>query len=367
MPVCPLTLKPPSPVARPPSPIVVSPNPVISSAPIHEPQNAPSIQPLADPLGHALRDQTVSSSLISVLSPRSCVPNVPPEETGRKPLPPMEDVVSGVSPEFVVVGAATHKQSEGPGSERAAESAPDHMVQWEHRKLLPPDLRPSTRFRYVNQESAKSRNIRRLAWITKEIEKVEGYTGEKVGGFRYDGDDVIIQLNRRLYYARQRHVQAAHTPARPSQLEHRQAHISDTHSPHLTSRRTRITVPSANGPKRFPSKSPPVSHFQGSINIAGDTTSTSATTAATHTSIPDSSSQLGKQSPSPTSATTSIKAVFGQKTTLVESATNHDSNVSQARGLGFLERQVVSCDVIAKCLPEILCIEMNLPQVSAVI
>jgi hypothetical protein len=355
----PLTLRPPSPVI-PGEPITQDP----------EPQEFPSEKPLLDPLGHALRDQTVSAYLSSTVTPKSSVhthaakdtghevsahlsstatpkPSVPghaPKETEDEALPPTQGIPTGVMSDFVVVGAATHKASEGPGSEGVAEFTPDRTVPREHRKLLPIDLRPSTKFR-SNKEGAKSRSVRRLAWITKEIEKVEGYTGEKVGGFRYDGDDVIIQLRNAARYKRKQEMFLSSKPPQ----DRRKPGLSHTPSPR--SNTTLIAGPSRNAFGNTHPKGPTLSLSEDSANISRGTTAGGAIAASADVPDPDSSWQSTKNTPSSDKAAAPVLDVLAQKATLTDSAAINDCSFVQARGLGFLERRVYVCDVvITRCL-----------------
>ncbi|KAF8521009.1 hypothetical protein JB92DRAFT_2892419 [Gautieria morchelliformis] len=325
VPVCPLTLKPI--------------NSVPPSAQALQPQHVPGKQAYADPLGHALRDQTISARVSNVLKPNAPVHTQThvPKEKGREYAPPMPDDDPGVTSNFVVVGAATRKEPEGPSSERAAESAPDE-VQWEHRKLLPPDLRPSTQFRRGSREAAKDRKSRRLAWITKEIEKVEGYTGEKVGSFKYDGDHVIIYLSKAVYYARRRDEQARDLPERPAQLDHGQAHDSHASSTVSRSEPTLIPSHSAKASQKSRVKNPVPLHPQISVKLGSSTASANASTTAANAQLPHSSSHMAPNALSSNEPTSSAAASRNRTSTVVESAVGNSEVAIQARGLGFLER-----------------------------
>jgi hypothetical protein len=331
VPVCPLTLKPL--------------NSVPPSAQAPQQQHVPDKHVHVDPLGHALRDQTISARESNVLKPNAPVHTQShvPKEKGHEYAPPMPDDDPGITSNFVVVGAATRKEPEGPTSERAAESGPDDKVQWEHRKLLPPDLRPSVEFRFGGREAAKDRKLRRLTWITKEIEKVEGYTGEKVGGFKYDGDDVIISLNKAMYYARRRNEQAKHLPARPAQLDHGRAR--DSHVSSTVSRSEPTPNPSHSSKASQESRVKNPVSLQSQVSVksgSSTTTTTNASTTAANAPLPHSSSHIAPNALSPNEATPSAAAFRNQTSTVVESAVRSSEVAIQTRGLGFLERQVLA-------------------------
>ncbi|KAF8591300.1 hypothetical protein K439DRAFT_1627025 [Ramaria rubella] len=203
VPVCSRTLKPPSAPPKPSSPstripsLSLPPDSGCDGGNTSEPSQTTQCASM-DPLGHALRDQAVFSRLPDPATSTPKIPvrshtSAPPNPRAHSPTGP-ENMASGPS-DFVVVGAALAKDHPVPRSLEVHEAVPEETVQREHRKLLPQDLRPSYQFQHGNlKESAKDRKLRRLNWIHNEIEKVEGYTGEKVAGFQYDGDDIIIHV-----------------------------------------------------------------------------------------------------------------------------------------------------------------------------
>lgn len=213
VPVCPLMLKPPSVDVK------------LKGERSHPFTSETSARSTIDPLGHALRGQTASAHSAVTIEPRvnfeansrlTCANDaVSPSELKDDSGPPSH---------FVIVGAALLKKNPRSPDTQPNSTPIDDMVQMEHRKLLPPDLRRSaTRFYRGGQGRLRDLKARRKAWIETEIEKVEGYTGERVAGFQYDGDDVIIKLKSRQ-------------PARPSRVQphpikHGQPCTSDAHAP----------------------------------------------------------------------------------------------------------------------------------------
>ena len=331
MPVCPLTFRPLS--------------HGFSGAQIHQPQRAPSKQPHVDLLGHALHDQLVSSRLSSTSVLKSSVHTQAdtPRKNGHKSLPLIPDDDARMVSDFTIVGAATRKGPESSGVERAAEAASDDTIQWDHRKLLPPDLRPSTQYRYASRECSRDRKARRIVWIAKEIEKVEGYTGEKVGGFRYDGDDIIIQLSKAVYYARRRKEHANEKPASLPQMAHR--HPRTSHAPPTAPKATRTISPPPIASRETYTGDPILSRSRTSVSLGSGTTACGTSTDAADFPAPALNSQVTKNVSLPSEGSASA-SVLDRTSTLVVS-TNRDSEaVTQTRGLGFLERQVHGSGVV---------------------
>lgn len=177
VPIDPVTLKPPNPTQDNNQ---VSTNSISTSG--------------SDLLGHALRDQDVILRQSSTYTEPAIQPGAPDvtrlmnvDRCTTLVEPPSEE-----NAEFVTVGAAIkstpcHDDHPGPSSSPLKE----------YRRLIPLDLRIyqqfGHKFKYRLQEPADRRR-RRMEWIQKEIEKIEGYTGEKVVGYRYDRNDVIINL-----------------------------------------------------------------------------------------------------------------------------------------------------------------------------
>ena len=342
MPVCPLTLRPPS--------------QVITNAQINQPQRASTKEPPVDLLGHALHDQLLSSGLSSTSGFKSFAHTQvdTPKPNGHESLPQLPDSEARVTSDFTVVGAATLKKREDTASEPAAASS-DKTIQWEHRKLLPSDLRPGAQYRHINKETARDRKARRLVWITKEIEKVEGYTGEKVGGFRYDGDDIIICLSKTVYYARRRLVQARKVPPNTQPLGSSQFRTSNAPSPPRSLKLTRTTQPS--GTQENPPEDP---HSRAPINIRSGTFAGGTSTIAADVPIPPSDSMVVKHA-SPPSEPSGPTHVLDQAPTLNESTIRDSESITQARGLGFLERQVHGCgSIITEHLLDLIKITRNL-------
>lgn len=323
MPVCPVTLRPPNPVT--PSDT--------GTQDIKPQQKNPDPKPRVDPLGHALRDQRTSAYLSSTATPQPSVQTT--KDNGNEVLPPIQGIHTGTLSDFVVVGAATRKPSEGPGSEAVPEHTPDHTVQREHRKLLPLELRPSTRWP-SDKKSAKNRKLRRLAWITKEVEKVEAYTGEKVAGFRYDGDDVIIQLISRSSRAYRKRKQASHLASQPSQLDRAQPGISHTPSPRPNAKL--VVGPSWNDSGECHARDPIRPLSQDSVNTAPGMIGGEAITIAGGVTVADPSSHSIKTAATSNEATISTLGSPKQSTILNDGVIKDCRSAFQGRGLGFLER-----------------------------
>ncbi|GJJ14962.1 hypothetical protein Clacol_009232 [Clathrus columnatus] len=144
-----------------------------------------------DLLGHALRDQTVRQSLAAiepVVPP--AIPNVTRLMNVDRSVTPLE-ISSDEHSEYPVVGVAV-KNTTSRDDPAGGKSSPQ-----EYRRLIPLDLR-------IYQQSENKpgyrlhepvdRRRRRIEWIQKEIEKIEGYTGEKVIGYKYDRNVVVITL-----------------------------------------------------------------------------------------------------------------------------------------------------------------------------
>ncbi|KAF8524272.1 hypothetical protein BU17DRAFT_84871 [Hysterangium stoloniferum] len=231
VPVDPYTLKPSLPSSTTPA-----------SAPVELPPPPPpkDLPPPAviDPLGHALRDQAVTVRQ-PLQHPAQSPEKSPPLSKLKQPVfissqspanPPTK------SPNFVVVGAASLKEQARSGDDHSGTNQ-DAFVKLEHRRLLPAALRPSSHFHYENRARANERKDRRKEWIRKEIEKIEGYTGEKVRGFRYDGDDVIIEINRREFFKRRRRGceqvsnDQASSPEEQHRIEHDRIELSALEKP----------------------------------------------------------------------------------------------------------------------------------------
>jgi hypothetical protein len=219
VPVCPVTLRPP--------PVEVESERERS----HSSTPETSVGTTLDPLGHALRDQTASARPPAPLAPRTTTEHIRPPKGISDPLPlPVPEQDHNPTSDFIVVGAALLKKR--PRTLDPEPTSVDDTVQRQHRKLLPPDLRPGARTLPWSYQTFKDRKARRKAWIDKEIEKVEGYTGERVTGFQYDGDDVIIHINKRRHYGgdHQSSKPMKHHSIRPPPVERRQHQTSHAHT-----------------------------------------------------------------------------------------------------------------------------------------
>lgn len=134
-----------------------------------------------DPLGHALRDQTAVACQLAPSPPPPPVQLLKERSlcSPRRDVSPIANGDDG--PNIAVVGAALLK--EHPLSILGETSVSGGQT--EHRKLLPPGLR------------GRRTNQKRKDYLNSQIEYVEGYTGEKYVGHRYEGNYVVITVGRK--------------------------------------------------------------------------------------------------------------------------------------------------------------------------